>query len=206
MQRVGITGAIGTGKSEVSRILRQTGYPVIVADDVARELTETDPEIRRRLRERFGDAYFDEDGHLRRRELAQLVFSDLSSLRELNQIVHPAMIQEIRRQLDELEAEGHQRAFVEAAVLYEARMAPLFDIVAVVACDLPMAMRRTARRLGITEQEAWQRYRSQIPLEEKIRRADYVIWNQGTLEELEEKVEEFLRWLDDPRHPRAWRD
>lgn len=193
--KVGITGAIGTGKSEVTRILRARGYPVIDADQVARRLTETSAEIREALRRRFGAGIFDEQGNLRRRELAQVVFRDPAALRDLNAIVHPGMIEEIRREMGRLASEGRSPIFVEAAVIYEAGMEGLFDVVAVVAADLPEAVRRVTRRNGLSEQEVWDRYRSQIPLEEKIRRADYVIWNNGTLRDLEREVERFLVWL-----------
>ena len=193
--KVGITGAIGTGKSEVTRILRARGYPVIDADQVARRLTETSAEIREALRRRFGAGIFDEQGNLRRRELAQVVFRDPAALRDLNAIVHPGMIEEIRREMGRLANEGRSPVFVEAAVIYEAGMEKLFDVVAVVAADLPEAVRRVTRRNGLSEQEVWDRYRSQIPLEEKIRRADYVIWNNGTLWDLEREVERFLVWL-----------
>ncbi|HFE54076.1 MAG TPA: dephospho-CoA kinase [Bacteroidetes bacterium] len=193
--KVGITGAIGTGKSEVTRILRARGYPVIDADQVARRLTETSAEIREALRRRFGAGIFDEQGNLRRRELAQVVFRDPAALRDLNAIVHPGMIEEIRREMGRLASEGRSPVFVEAAVIYEAGMEGLFDVVAVVAADLSEAVRRVTRRNGLSEQEVWDRYRSQIPLEEKIRRADYVIWNNGTLWDLEREVERFLVWL-----------
>ena len=197
--RVGITGAIGTGKSEVCRILRERGYPVIDADQVARHLTETSEKIRRALRQRFGPSVFDEQGELKRRELARVVFSDAEALRDLNAIVHPAMIAAIREEMERLAKENGLAVFVEAAVIYEARMEGLFDVVVTVAADLPTAVRRVARRNGLSEEDVWERYRSQIPLEEKIRRADYVIWNNGTLQDLEREVERFLRWLEERR-------
>jgi dephospho-CoA kinase len=193
--KVGITGSIGSGKSEVCRILRSLGYPALDADEIARQLTEEDPAIRESLRERFGPEYFDPAGQLRRRELGQLVFRDQRALRDLNAIVHPALIQAIRARLEKLEREGQTVAFVEAAVLFEAGMEELFDVVAVVVSDLATAVQRTAQKLQIPEEEAWRRYRAQIPVEEKIRRAQYVIRNDGTLGELEGEVREFLGWL-----------
>lgn len=197
--RVGITGAIGTGKSEVCRFLRERGYPVIDADQVARHLTETSEEIKRALHQRFGAGIFDKHGNLRRRELARLVFRDEKALRDLNAIVHPEMIAAIREEMDRLMKENPFAVFVEAAVIYEAGMEGLFDVVATVAADMPTAVQRVAKRNGFSEAEVWDRYHSQIPLEEKIRRADYVIWNKGSLRDLGREVERFLNWLAERR-------
>ncbi|MDZ7373462.1 MAG: dephospho-CoA kinase [candidate division KSB1 bacterium] len=195
MLKVAITGSIGSGKTEVCRILERMGWPVLDADSIARDLVDEDREIRERLLERFGPAYFDDEGRLKRRELGQLVFADPAALHDLNAIVHPALRQAIGEKLEQLEAQRHKWAFVEAAVLFEAKMENLFDVVAVVVSDLTLAVQRTAQRLRIPEEEAWNRYRSQIPVEEKIRRADYVIRNDGSLRDLEQAVQDFLAWL-----------
>ena len=197
--RVGITGTIGTGKSEVCRYLARKGYPVVDADRVARTLTETSVEIQQRLRDRFGPDVFDETGRLKRRELARIVFRDAGALRALNAIVHPPMIAAIREEIERFCRGDPAYVFVEAAVIYEAGMEGLFDVVAVVAADVTTSVKRVAKRDELAEEEVWDRYRAQIPLEDKIKRADYVIWNDGSLTELQRRAEEFLQWLESRR-------
>lgn len=184
MLKIGITGGIGSGKSEVCRYLESLGYRVIYADRLARQLMESDPAVISGIKAVFGEDAFTE-GKLNNRHLAEKVFSNRELLDKLNALVHPAVISAS----DKMMAEGEGIVFYEAALIFESGMKSRFDKIVVVTAPDDLRIRRTVERGGIAEAEAVRRLRSQIPQDEKSAMADYVIVNDSTMEELRKKID-----------------
>ena len=171
--KIGLTGSIACGKSTVASMLREAGCPVVDADAVSRALTAPGGEALPALREAFGDAVFDGE-RLNRRALGELVFADAAQRERLNRLLHPLII---ARVFDELSAlsDAHSPVFADVPLLYECGMERGFDRVWVVAAPRAVALSRLTARDGLSEAEAARRIDAQMPLGEKLRRADAVI-------------------------------
>jgi dephospho-CoA kinase len=185
---IGITGGIGSGKSTACRILAER-YPVLSSDTIARYIMEHDDGIRTRLRAEFGDAVFNPDGQLHRSVLADLVFRDPAKLARLNAIVHPATAARVSSEAFALFASGgHRIVFVESALIYEAGIEERFDAVIVIAAKEQTILERL-RAAGSFTHEDWQRRSlQQLPVAEKISRADFTIHNDGAESELRSRL------------------
>lgn len=194
MRVIGLTGGIACGKSTVAGILRELGARVVDADEVAREVLAPGSPVLARVAERFGREVLHEDGSLDRRHLAGIVFRDRQALADLNAITHPPIIEVIRRRIEEARGEGVRVLVIDAPLLLEAGMEGMVDEVWVVTCTRDQQIERLCRRTGLSPREAEARMRAQMPLEEKVRRADRVIPNQGSLAELRAEVER--HWQD----------
>ena len=180
MPVIGITGGISTGKTTFCDCLREIApaSTFFDADRAARDLAEHDPEVRELIRREFGAAIFSGKGDLNRDEMRSIVFADAEKKRALEQILHPR----IRRQWS-LEAESRRNStdlfFADIPLLYETRGETLCDSVVVVACSPSVQLERLVARTQLDRPAAEQMIRSQMPLAEKIRRADHVVWNNG---------------------------
>jgi len=191
---IGLTGGIACGKSTVASILRELGARVVDADEVARELLAPGSPVLARVAERFGGEVLREDGSLDRQRLAGIVFRDRQALADLNAITHPSIIAAIRRRIQEAREEGVRVLVIEAPLLLEAGMESMVDEVWVVTCTREQQIERLCRRTGLSPREAEARMGAQMPLEEKVRRADRVIPNRGSLAQLRAQVER--HWQD----------
>ena len=179
MPAIGITGGICTGKSTFCECLREI-LPVAKffnADEAAHALVEL-PEVKQEIRAEFGTEMFSSDEALNRAKLRAIVFGDATRKRALERVLHPR----IRRQW-RTEAERHRNSpdffFADIPLLYETGGETLCDRVVVVACSYKVQLSRLMERMSIKASEAQQMINSQMPLEEKIRRADHVAWNNG---------------------------
>ena len=179
MPAIGITGGICTGKSTFCECLREVlpGAKFFNADQAARHLVEV-PQVKQEIREKFGSSVFSNDESLNRGKLRAIVFGDTTRKRELERILHPR----IRRQW-RAEAQKHRNSpdffFADIPLLYETGGETLCDRVVVVACSYEVQLGRLMKRMSIEASEAKQMINSQMRLEEKIRRADHVAWNNG---------------------------
>ncbi len=185
---IGLTGGIGCGKTEVARLMSSWGAVVLNADDLGRKIVETDAGVLASLREAFGDRFFDATGALRRTELGDYVFADESRKSLLNTIVHPPLWQRLRDEMSNAVAQGAPLVVVDAALIYETGLDVELETIVVVVASLDHRLERLRRRDGLTDEQILIRIRSQMPVEEKAGRAEYVITNNGTREELARDV------------------
>ncbi|MGY0062673.1 dephospho-CoA kinase [Streptomyces sp. LZ34] len=192
MLRLGLTGGIGAGKSEVSRMLSSYGAVLIDSDRIAREVVELGTPGLDAVVAEFGPGVLAPDGGLDRPKLGGIVFSDPERLRALNAIVHPL----VRARSAELEAAAGPDAIVvhDVPLLAENGLAPLYDVVMVVDAAPRTQLDRLVRLRGMTEDEARARMAAQATREERLAVADVVIDNDGPLEELEPQVRKV--WTD----------
>jgi dephospho-CoA kinase len=178
MAVIGITGGISTGKSTLCACLREIvpNAKFFDADHAARQLVVLDPEVKTEIRREFGDAIFSADQGLNREKLRHIVFGNAAKKRALEQILHPR----IRRQWS-TEAETHRNSpdffFADIPLLYETGGERLCDRVVVVACSYRTQVRWLMERMSLERSATERMINSQMPLEEKIRRADHVVWN-----------------------------
>ena len=189
MPAIGITGGISTGKSTFCECLREI-FPAAKffnADQAARSLTVL-PEVKEEIRAEFGSVVFSRDGDLNRAKLRAIIFGDATRKRALERILHPR----IRRQW-RAAAKKHRNSpdffFADIPLLYETGGETLCDRVVVVGCSYEVQVGRLMKRMSIKASEAKQMINSQMPLEEKIRRADHVAWNNGDRATLAEQAQ-----------------
>ena len=180
MPAIGITGGISTGKTTFCECLREIlpKATFFDADQAAHDLAGNDPEVKEMIRQEFGPEIFSANGDLNRAQMRSIVFANAEKRRALEQILHPR----IRRQWS-LQAESRRNSsdlfFADIPLLYETGGETLCDTVVVVACSASVQLERLVSRTRLPRSEVEQMIRSQMPLAEKIRRADHVVWNNG---------------------------
>lgn len=205
MLKVGLTGGIASGKSSVGEMLVALGAHLVQADAIAHELMQPGEQVYEEVVRHFGSEILNPDGRVNRARLAQAAFGSPdakqpSRVEELNRIVHPAVI---RRQNEWMEEVGrkdpHAIAIVEAALIVEAGAALDFDRLIVVTCQPEQRIARWAAKMKIdldaARHEITRRMAAQLPDEQKIKAADYVIDNSGTLDQTRNLVKELYRQL-----------
>jgi dephospho-CoA kinase len=202
--KVGLTGGIAVGKSAVGEMFAGLGVHVIQADEIAHQLMQPGEAVYQEVVGRFGSGILDSDGRVNRARLAELAFggaSQSSRVQELNQIVHPAVIRRQEEWMAEVgRRDPHAIALVEAALILEAGMAKGFDRLLVVTCRPEQRIERWAQRLKMDQEtarrEVTRRMAAQMPDEEKIKAADYVIDNSGSLDETRRQVKTIYAELE----------
>ncbi len=187
---VGVTGGIGTGKSTVSKFFEDKGFLVLFADDIAKNLLANDDKIKSKIISEFGEEAYVNDVP-NKKFLAERVFGSPERLERINSILHPATIEKIKNEFERLKRNS-KIVFVEAALIYEAKFEDIFDYVISVAADKEKRIQRLTSSGKFTKDEIEKRIASQMPDEVKNKKADFVIHNDGTLEELYEKCEFIL--------------
>lgn len=197
MHLFGLTGGIASGKSAVAARFRARGLPVIDADRVAREVVAPGTRGFDEVVARFGHELVRDDGTLDRKALGARVFADAEARRDLNAILHPKIAAGTLEHAARLGADGHPLGCYEAALLVENGLADAFRPLVVVAAPEATQARRAAARDAQTAAEVAMRIRAQMPLADKVRVADFVIDNDGTLAELEAKADVTLDAITD---------
>ncbi len=188
---LGITGGIACGKSEVGRILERMGFRVCDADRVAHGLMRRDSPVYRQVVEHFGEGILSADGQIERPILGKIVFEDPAARKALDRLVHPAVERELRGWIAR-RRELREDGAVLLPLLFESGMEELgWDAVVCVSSPAEQVFQRLEQR-GLGPDEARLRVAAQMPLEEKERRADQVVPNMGTLEQLEKSVQETI--------------
>lgn len=198
MTRVALTGGIASGKSHVLRSLARRGVPTIDADRLAHDVLAPSSPAVAAVRARFGKEVVDGQGGVDRRALGSIVFSDPHARRALEEIVHPAVYEAIDRWFASLPA-GTSSAVADIPLLYETGHDSEFDVVVVAACPPEEQLRRVMARDRLSNDEASARIASQWQLDEKVRRADHVIWTTGSVEETERQIDSVLEEISGRR-------
>lgn len=189
MLRVGLTGNIACGKSSVARLFSKLGAHTLDADLIAHEVMAPGGAAHQRLVEVFGPEILGPDGHVDRPRLAGIVFSDETRRLELNAAVHPAVREELERRMRDFETrETRGIVIVDAALMIESGSYRLYRRIVVVRCDPAQQLARLRERSGVSDEEARARIAAQMPLEEKVKFADYVVDNSGSFAETRRQV------------------
>jgi dephospho-CoA kinase len=192
MIRVALTGGIATGKSYCAARLASKGVPVVDADQLAREVVRPGTPGLAAITKRFGAGVLRPDGALDRARLAATIFSDEAGRRDLEKIVHPAVYEAIQGWLRRAEITGAPLAVADIPLLYETGHDRDFDRVIVAACTPETQLARVIARNGFSPEEARQRIAAQMPIQEKVSRADHVIRTDGTFEDTDQQVDALL--------------
>ncbi|MDW8247459.1 MAG: dephospho-CoA kinase [Sandaracinaceae bacterium] len=189
MKVIGLTGGIASGKSTVARRFRELGVPVVDADMIARELVAPGSEALKEIVQHFGLEFLTPQGELNRAKLGEFVFSNDAARKKLESIIHPRIAQASIEKLAALSQKGFPYAIYEAALLVEGGRWKWLDGLIVVAASPEIQLARLRARDGLDEAQALARIRAQAPLEEKLKAATWVIWNDGDLDSLFVKVD-----------------
>lgn len=185
MKTLGLTGGIASGKSTVARMLSARGVPVVDADRVARDVVAPGSDGLAEVVSRFGAHLLQPDGSLDRKALGEVVMADADARQALEAITHPRIFHGITDALERFEREGHGVAAVEAALMIETGSFQMYDTVVVVAATPEVQRTRLMAREGMDAETAHRWLAAQLPVEQKIEHADVVIWNDGTLADLD---------------------
>jgi dephospho-CoA kinase len=181
MKLFGITGGVGMGKSTTGALLEQRGIAVADTDRIARRLVEPGQQALAEIAGAFGPSVISPNGGLDRKELARRVFADAAERAKLEAILHPKIREVWEVEVKKWRASGCARGAVIIPLLFETRAESLFDAIICVAC-CPASQFERLRERGWSRAEIKQRLAAQWPAEEKIARADFVIWTDTTLE------------------------
>ena len=193
---LGLTGGIATGKSSVSRIFKEEGIPVVDADEIARKIVQPFSKIWCKLVHEFGtDIINPLNNEVDRKKLGNIVFSDEKARKKLNSIMHPAIVSEIIKQALKHYLCGEAMVILDIPLLFETGFSNYVSKTAVVYCDEDMQRTRLMKRDLIDASLATLRMNSQMSLEEKCKKADFIIDNSGNLSETEERVKVFIHQL-----------
>ena len=192
MKWIGLTGGIATGKSAVAEIFRNKGVAVIDADPIAHQALVPSSPVFKELVQTFGQDVLSTDGGIDRKLLGQKIFANEKLRLKLDSIVHPYVRSQVALLKQKLNDQSCKLAIYDVPLLFEKNMQKDFDKIIVVTCDPQIQKTRLMKRNNLSEKEAAQRIAAQLPMSEKIRQADFVIENNGSLEELKTAVEKIL--------------
>lgn len=195
MLRVVLTGGIGTGKSHVVRLFRDRGVPTIDADQLARAAVQPGQPALDGLRGRFGSGVVAAGGALDRARLGRLVFADPAARSALEALVHPPVRAAIDAWFRRCRATEATFAVADVPLLFETRRAGAFDYVVVAACGPALQLRRVMARDGLAEADVRRRMAAQLPIAEKVERADAVVRTDGSFADTERQVDALCRAL-----------
>ena len=202
---IGLTGGIGTGKSTVSQILRNKGFSVIDLDVISHKVIEF-PSVVEKIVKNFGKEVLENnennnDGNrtVSREKLGKIIFSNREKRFTLNSIMHPEILRIMHKKIFECESKNEKEnkiIFVEIQLLFEVQWEKEFDYILLVAAKRDIQVRRVLERDKRSEKEAWDIINSQMSLDEKRGKSDFVIENDGNIDDLNRKVDKFLKILE----------
>lgn len=192
---IGLTGSIGTGKSTVSKMLRDRKIPVIDADEIAKKVVEPGQAALEDIKTHFGSSVVTPDGTLNRQTLGKIIFEDEAERKALNKILHPVIKHEMLKIKDDFVEKNERLIILDIPLLFETEFATLVDKIVVVYTTPKRQLNRLMEREALTEQQAKLMMNTQLPIEKKKEWADYVVDNNGTKEETEKQIETLLNQL-----------
>lgn len=191
---IGLTGGIASGKSTVSAYLVALGAVLIDADQIAREVVLPGSPALNKIEQLFGSEVITEEGTLNRKKLGELIFANEPSRKLLEGVLHPEIRMIVNERMNQLEAANPRRLVViDVPLLYESGLASMFEMVMLVYVPREIQLERLMNRDGLTRGQAEARLAAQMPIEQKVQLADFVIDNSGTLEETGAQVQQFWR-------------
>ncbi|MDR7073751.1 dephospho-CoA kinase [Fictibacillus barbaricus] len=185
---IGLTGGIATGKSTASHILSEQGIPIIDADLIAREVVMPGKEAYQKIVAFFGEKILQEDNTLNRTKLGEIIFNNAEKRLRLNEIVHPAVREEMKNQAEHHLNTGSKIVIMDIPLLFESKLTHMVEETWLIYASPEIQLKRLMERNGYTEEQALSRIHSQMPIDDKKALADVVISNNGTKIELEEKL------------------
>lgn len=192
MKIIGLTGGIASGKSTVSNYLILKGLDVIDADLISREIYQIGEKAYKIVVDVFGKGILNEDLAINRKKLGQIVFSNNEQLKKLNEITHPIIFEKIKKRVYEINKMNKRVCIIDAALLFESNWYNICDIKWLVYVDKITQIKRLIERDKISEEDAVKRINAQMPIEEKIKLADFIINNSGDLRYTYEQVDILL--------------
>lgn len=192
---IGLTGSIASGKSTVAKMMAELGLPIVDADLVARAVVEPGTATLKTIAENFGHDILQEDGHLNRAKLGDIIFHEPAKRKTLNDIIHPAIRAEMLRQRDALLDAGEKHVVMDIPLLFESQLQHFVERIVVVSVDEEVQLHRLMERNGLSKEDALARIRSQLPLSIKEQGAHAVIYNNEKLEQTKEQLKKiFIDW------------
>jgi len=194
MKVCGLTGGVGMGKSTAAGFLRARRVPVVDTDDLARQLVQPGQPALAEIQAGFGNSIIAADGQLRREELAQIVFADDAARQKLEAILHPRIRERWSARIETWRSENHPLAVVVIPLLFETGAESSFNKIICVACSAATQRERLLAR-GWAPRQVDQRLAAQWPVEQKIARADFVVWTDGTLDVHTQQLEQIMASL-----------
>jgi dephospho-CoA kinase len=193
---IAVTGGIGSGQSTVCTRLLERGCRIIDVDKKAKQIINKDAALQRELKKVFGEKIFSADGKLNRKLLAQIAFKEESNTLQLNNLIHPRMVAEVVEEMESARFSGkYPLIVIDAALIYEISIEQMFDAIIVVYASMENRIKRVMERDGLSRREIIARVRRQIPLDDKKQWADFVVDNNGSLEDLKRQTDQIFEKL-----------
>lgn len=193
--KVGLTGGIGSGKSTVSSMLKAEGIPVVDADMISRGVLSKHEEILIKIKETFGEEFFDEEGNFLRRKMGELIFTNKEKKKVYESILMPYIVRDIFQEINEYDKKGEEICILDAPTLIENNLHAEMDVTIVVVIMEELQISRVMARDEFTREEAIKRINNQMPTKEKLKYADYIIDNGDTLENTQFQVHSIIKEL-----------
>lgn len=191
---LGLTGNIGCGKSSLSTIFNEKNIDIVDADIIARQIYD-DEKLLQKVYDTFGTDIKNDDGSLNRKALGRIVFNDDEKLIQLNKLTHPLIRQSVSDQIDKHKKLNKEIVILDAALLIESDYLNFVDKLLVVTCNEDIQIERIKNRDNCSTEEALSRIKSQMSQENKVKYADYIIDNSGTIDDLRKKAFIFLNYI-----------
>ena len=188
---LGITGSFGSGKTTVANIFRKCGFEVINADELYHNIYEKDEKLKNKIIEEFGT--------LDRNQIKKIVFNDYKRLKKLNEITHPVIIKEIKNKIKEIKRNNEDSNIaLDVPLLIEAKMQDMVDKIIVVKCNKKIQLERLLKKGKHTRKEIENIISSQMPLNEKLKHADFTIDNNSSISAVEKQIAQIISSLQKP--------
>ncbi|WP_019415942.1 dephospho-CoA kinase [Paenisporosarcina sp. TG20] len=193
---IGLTGSIASGKSTISAMLKEMGFPIIDADLVARSVVEPGTKTLQEIERVFGHEVINSDGTLNRESLGNLIFHNPKIRKQLNELIHPAIRTEMLRMRDEILQSGEKDMVMDIPLLFESKLQHFVDKILVVSVTEEIQLQRLMKRNSLSIEEAKSRIQTQLPISEKEKGADAIIYNNESIQKSKDQLMRILEEWD----------